>query len=222
MVESSAASDEPAPLNEPSPEITAEASAAAEPASEPVQPPAPEAETAPEEETLAEVAPPVTEPQPPAPAPIAAPEPAPEAIAAPEPEAAPPAAEPPVAVPEPAVAATLHVPASEPEPGEGGEWELLLQKLRDWFAGGQLQEQLQRYSGPVRLAVLLVAALLVLRIYGALISAIESLPLVPGLLELAGLVWLTRFSLQRLVRSNDREALAASLRQRWQAFRGKG
>lgn len=208
MVDSSAAPDEPAPLSEPSTETTPEASAAAEPAPAAVEP---AASAEPEPSTVAEpeAAPPQAEPVMAAPVP----EPAP-AAPAPAPE--------PVAQPEPALAATLHVPATEPEPGEGGEWELLLQKLRDWFAGGQLQEQLQRYSGPVRLAVLLVAALLVLRIYAALIGAIESLPLVPGLLELAGLIWLTRFSLQRLVRSEDRQALAASLRQRWQAFRGKG
>jgi len=70
-------------------------------------------------------------------------------------------------------------------------------------------------------AAALIALLLVLRVYSALLSVIDSLPLLPGLLELAGVVAVTRFSLRRLVRSDARRQLFEDLRQRWQAFRGQ-
>lgn len=125
------------------------------------------------------------------------------------------------AVADSAVAATLHVPASGEGVAEGGEWELLLGKLRDWFASGQPQEQFNRYRSPIQLLGVLLAIVVVLRIYGALLGAIDSLPLVPGLLELAGVIWLSRFAATRLVRSSDRQELIAELQQRWQSFRGR-
>lgn len=163
--------------------------------------------------------------------PVAAPtpEPAPTPAPAPEPvisEPAPPAVSPDTVsfngIPE--VAATLEVPAStaNAEAGDGGEWELLLQKLRHWLATGQLQQQWQSARGPLSLLAGLIALLLVLRVYGALLAVLDSLPLVPGLLELVGVIAVTRFSLRRLVRSSERQAVIHDLQQRWQAFRGKG
>jgi hypothetical protein len=121
------------------------------------------------------------------------------------------------------VASTLEVPASAPASGaEGGEWELLLTKLRAWLASGQLQQQWQAARGPLSLVAGLIAVLLVLRVYGALMAVLDSLPLVPGLLELVGVFVVARFSLTRLVRSEERKAVFSGLQQRWQAFRGKG
>ncbi|CAK6700741.1 MULTISPECIES: CAAD domain-containing protein [unclassified Synechococcus] len=121
------------------------------------------------------------------------------------------------------MATTLHVPASdESGSGEGGgEWELLSGKVRDWFSSGDFQRQVQQYSGPLKLLAGFVGLLLLLRIYAALLGAIESLPLVPGLLELAGVIWLSRFVLTHLVRSSDRQTLLASWRERWASFRGQ-
>ncbi|MDM7936440.1 MAG: CAAD domain-containing protein [Cyanobium sp. CZS 48M] len=121
------------------------------------------------------------------------------------------------------MASTLFIPATgEAEPSEGGgEWELLSAKLRDWLSGADVQQLMQRYSGPLKLLAGFVALLLLLRIYAALLGAIESLPLVPGLLELAGVIWLGRFGLTHLVRSSDRQTLLASWQQRWAAFRGQ-
>lgn len=59
---------------------------------------------------------------------------------------------------------------------------------------------------------------LVLRIYGALLGAIDSLPLVSGLLELTGVIWLARFGATNLVRSSERQALLSGLQRRWKAF----
>jgi hypothetical protein len=125
----------------------------------------------------------------------------------------------------PSVASTIEVPASAPggqTSGEGGEWELLVEKLRQWIGSGQLQEQWQASRTPLSLLAGLIALLLVLRLYGALLAVIDSLPLLPGLLELAGLIAVVQFSLTRLVRSEERRSLIQSLKQRWKSFRGQG
>ena len=125
----------------------------------------------------------------------------------------------------PSVANTIEVPASAPgggTSGEGGEWELLLEKLRQWIGSGQLQEQWQASRTPLSLLAGLIALLLVLRLYGALLAVIDSLPLLPGLLELAGLIAVVQFSLTRLVRSEERRSLIQGLQQRWKSFRGQG
>jgi hypothetical protein len=153
------------------------------------------------------------------------PKPEPELViaAVPEPVAPEPAPEP-VAVPEvPTVVSTLEVPALERPSGgdsDGGEWELLLDKLRQWLASGQLQQLWQTSRTPLTAAAALIGLLLVLRIYGALLGVLDSLPLVPGLLELAGLVAVVRFGLSNLVRSSDRDKVIANVKGRWAAFRG--
>jgi hypothetical protein len=66
--------------------------------------------------------------------------------------------------------------------------------------------------------VLIILA--VLQVASAVLDAVGSVPLLPGLLELVGLVWLLRNGLPRLLRSSDRQQLQALLGQRWRAFRG--
>jgi len=123
--------------------------------------------------------------------------------------------------PIPEVAATLHAPATEAGPEQGGEWALLVAMIQDWIGSGQLQDTFQRYLNPLKLLGVLLGVVVVLRLYGALLGAIESLPLVPGLLELAGLLWLASFSASNLVRSGDRRQLIETLEQRWRSFRGR-
>lgn len=151
-------------------------------------------------------------------------EPAVAPTPAPEPPNAAPALnlepEPPV----PSFASTIEVPASTPSAadGEGGEWELLMQKLGSWLSSGQLQQQWQAARQPLSLVAGLIALLLVLRIYGALVGVLDSLPLLPGLLELVGVITVVRFSLTRLVRSDERQRLIGGLQQRWKSFLGQG
>ena len=149
------------------------------------------------------------------------PEPAPpEAAPAPEPEAVP-VTPPPV----PTVATTIDLPARGEgtaawAAGEGGEWALLLSKLQAWLGSGQLQAQLQAARTPLTLGAGLIALVVVLQLYGALLGVIGSFPLAPGLLELVGLIAVIRFGLTKLVRSQERRALIEGLQQRWKAFRG--
>lgn len=130
------------------------------------------------------------------------------------------------APPEPSVAATLVIPArsssseSEPQSGEGGEWELLLAKLRQWLDQNGLKNLWNQASRPVTLLAALVGVLLVVRVYSAMLSALDSLPLVPGLLELAGVVWVVRYGIPKMLRSSERDRLLGGLSQSWKAFRG--
>ena len=105
--------------------------------------------------------------------------------------------------PAPVVPAPFSTGAS-PSDGEGGEWELLVSKVQGWLASGQLQQQWQAARTPLSLLAGLIALLLVLRIYGALLAVLDSIPLLPGLLELAGLIAMLQFGLTRMVRSRDR------------------
>jgi hypothetical protein len=158
--------------------------------------------------------------------------PATEAVAAPveataEPANPEPTPEPPAPTDIPTVASTLEVPASPQlatpaADQDGGEWELLVEKVRTWISSGQLQEQWQSARTPLSLLAGLIAVLLVLRVYSAVLGVLDSIPLLPGLLELAGLVAVVQFSLTRLVRSNDRREVIEGLKQRWQSFRGRG
>lgn len=135
--------------------------------------------------------------------------------------------QPPAASTTPTVASSVDVPASPAAAAaageqEGGEWDLLVQKLRDWIASGQLQEQWQAARTPLSLLAGLIAVLLVLRVYTAVLNVLDSIPLLPGLLELVGVIALVQFSLRRLVRSEDRREVISGLQQRWQSFRGRG
>ena len=139
--------------------------------------------------------------------------------AAPEPEPEPE----PANVWTPQVASTTDVPASPAavsSEGEGGEWELLVEKVKQWIASGQLQQQWETARTPITLLAGLIAVLVVLRIYSSLLGVLESLPLLPGLLELVGVISVVRFSLTRLVKSSDRHEVIDGLKQRWSSFRG--
>jgi hypothetical protein len=135
-------------------------------------------------------------------------------------EPAPPALIEPEPLPELDSSTTL-APSPESEPEEGGEWHLLLAKVRDWLASGRLQSFWDEARSPLTLVLLAAALLLVLRIYTALLSAIEGLPLIPGLLELVGLVWGIREGLPRLLQRSRRDQLFTAVQQRWQGFRGQ-
>ena len=123
----------------------------------------------------------------------------------------------------PQVASTTDVPASAAaasSEGEGGEWELLVEKVKQWISSGQLQQQWETARTPITLLAGLIAVLVVLRIYSSLLGVLESLPLLPGLLELVGVISVVRFSLTRLVKSSDRHEVIDGLKQRWRSFRG--
>ena len=203
-----AVSKPPEPSPEPSPEPTPDPTSDPTPAPTPDPVPAgPAAESAGANWAAAIASEPVAAP--PEPAPL----PKPEVL---------PLTPPPV----PTVATTIDLPARGDSAGagptgEGGEWALLLSKLQAWLGSGQLQDQLQAARTPLTLGAGLIALLVVLQIYGALLAVIRSFPLAPGLLELVGVIAVVRFGLDKLVRSQERRALIEGLQRRWQAFQGK-
>jgi len=114
---------------------------------------------------------------------------------------------------DPAIASTMSIPAAEPS--EGGEWDLLTDKLRDWIASNQLGELWDKTKTPAKLIGILILVIVVLQIYSGILNTIAKLPLAPGLLELAGLIWLARFALQNLIKSSDRKQAFDGLRTLW-------
>ncbi len=139
-------------------------------------------------------------------------EPGPEPEPEPEPEPA----------PTPTIATTLEIPAV---PGaatsEGGEFDLLIAKLRTWFAAADIAGHWQKLRGPLKGFALVLVAVLALRLYARVIGTLDGIPIVSGLLELTGLVYLLWFSSTRLLRTSERERVLADWKERWQSFSGR-
>ena len=153
---------------------------------------------------------------------IARPDPGPIEVSltpAPAPAAAPPTPEP---APTPTIATTLEIPpAPGATPAEGGEFDLLVEKLRTWFAEADIGGHWQKLRGPLKGFALLLVAVLALRLYARVVGTLDGIPLVSGLLELTGLIYLVWFSSTRLVRTSERERVLAEWKQRWQSFSGR-
>lgn len=151
---------------------------------------------------------------------IAPPAPEPAATAEQPGAEAPPAAPP---LEEPAgVAATIAVPPLEGEPGSGGgEWEMLLGRLEGWLGSGELSRRWQAIRGPLKGVAILLVLLLALRTYAAVVSTVDAIPVISGLLELVGLITVLQFTMTRLVRASDRREVFSSWHQRWLDFRGR-
>jgi hypothetical protein len=141
---------------------------------------------------------------------------------APEPVAPEPVAPEPGIGGEPAIATTLEVP---PLPGaaagEGGEFDLLIGKMRAWLEEADLAGQWQKLRGPLKGVALLVALILTLRLYARVVGALDAIPVISGLLELTGLLYALWFSATRLVRTQERDRVFADWKNRWQAFSGR-
>ena len=62
---------------------------------------------------------------------------------------------------------------------------------------------------------------LVATVYSGVLSTINSIPLVPGLLELAGVIWLVNFALRNLIRNSDRDNFIKGARSTWARVTGR-
>ena len=153
-------------------------------------------------------------------APTTAPEPetsSPEQTFAPQPTVAP---EPtPEATPDPVIASKVTIPAGTT--GEGGEWNLLQEKVQAWINDNQLSVLWQQVKLPAQILVALILLILVLQVYGGIIRTISAVPLAPGLLELAGVVAVANFSVRRLVKSSERKKVLQTVQDRWGQFVGR-
>ena len=77
-----------------------------------------------------------------------------------------------------------------------------------------------RLQLPLKVVGGLIVFLLVSRIYKGILGTIDSLPLAPGLLELAGLIWVLNFALKNLVRSGDRKQFTEAIATAWARVTG--
>lgn len=146
-------------------------------------------------------------------APAPDPAPAPAADPAPTPELTSPSIAERVSVPE--------TPSSSDGAEDGGEWDLLSTKVRQWWSENDLADQWQRLRKPLLLTAGLIAFILVLRIYGGILDAIATIPLAPRLFELVGVIYATWFATTRLVRSEERRKISAGVSDLWSSMRGK-
>jgi len=111
------------------------------------------------------------------------------------------------------------------EPGQvrphqdGGEWQMLTTKLADWAASDAPQTLWKQLQSPLKALAVLLGALFVLRLYAAVLGALEGVPLLAGLLELTALVWIARHGAPALLRREERQTLIDQLSQRWQRLR---
>ena len=124
----------------------------------------------------------------------------------------------------PSIAERVTVPET-PSGGEstdeGGEWELLSTKLRQWWTENDLADQWQRLRQPLVLIAGLIVFILALRIYGGILDAIATVPLAPRLFELVGVVYATWFATTQLVRSEERRKFSARFSDLLSSIRGR-
>ena len=173
----------------------------------PVDEPRPEAETSGSDPTPT-----------PAPLPTAEPAPTPQPTPAPAPTPAP--------TPDPVIASTVSIPAQDSSnqvgaDQDGGEWELLVGKVKAWLEQNDLAELWTKAQLPLRVIGGLIVFALVAKVYSGVLNTIDSLPLAPGLLELAGLIWLMNFALRNLIRNSDRDKFITATRSTWSRITGR-
>ena len=149
--------------------------------------------------------------------PVPTPDPTPAATPLPTP--APTPSPTPAATLDPAFSTSVEIPAQEAS--EGGEWDLLKDKLRQWFDGQDLGNLWGKWGTPIKLGFGLIVLIIVLKIYSGIVSTIDNLPLISGLLELTGLIWLVNFLLRNMIRSADRQKVIGDLRSRWTSVTGR-
>ena len=192
-----------------------------EPTDEPLQ--AAESADSPSSEPASPVppTPPATEADP---APTADPESttAPEASAAPEPEPEPPAAAEADTAPDPVIASTVTIPAQDnTEQVGGGEWDLLVEKIKAWIDSNALGSLWTQAQLPLRVIGGVILFVIVSTIYSGILGTINKVPLAPGLLELFGVIWLVNYASSNLVRSSDRKRVIDALGSTWNKIVGR-
>ncbi|MDP6203314.1 MAG: CAAD domain-containing protein [Prochlorococcaceae cyanobacterium ETNP18_MAG_14] len=143
------------------------------------------------------------------------------------PETPPAQSNPPISKPTTIPASQAPIPNQEQNKvGKEVDWPLLAGKARDllnlsnWIKPNDQSNQWQQLRQILVFVAWPIALVIFVRIYGGILSTIESVPLASSLFEMAGIIWLAWFSLTRLIRSKDRQDVISSLRSRWHAFSG--
>ena len=124
-------------------------------------------------------------------------------------------------VPDPVIASTVTIPAKETSSDGGGEWDLLVEKIKAWIDSQELGSVWSQAQLPLRLIGGLILFVIVSTVYSGILGTINKVPLAPGLLELTGVIWLLNYARCNLVRSSDRKRVIDSIGSTWNKFVGR-
>ncbi len=141
-----------------------------------------------------------------------------EAVSEAEPAPAPETA---ATAPDPVIASTVTIPAQENSTDAGGEWDLLVEKIKTWIDSKELGSVWSQAQLPLRLIGGLILFVIVSTVYSGILGTINKVPLAPGLLELTGVIWLLNYARCNLVRSSDRKRVINSIGSTWNKFVGR-
>ena len=123
----------------------------------------------------------------------------------------------------PSIAERISVPAQaspNSSEDEGGEWELLSNRIKQFFEANNLQDQWQSLRQPLFLLGGLIVVILTMRIYGGILNAIATVPLAPRLFQLVGTFYAVWFAATRLIRAEERKKISANVNDLWTSLRG--
>ena len=81
--------------------------------------------------------------------------------------------------------------------------------------------RIQKGQRPLKALAAALALLLVLRLLGSVLGALDGVPLLPRLLQLVGLIWIGLYSSRNLVRSDSRQQLLAKAEGVWSSVVGR-
>ena len=123
--------------------------------------------------------------------------------------------------PDPVITSTVTIPAQEASTDEGGEWDLLVEKIKAWIDSNQLGSLWNQAQLPLRLIGGLILFVIVSTVYSGILGTINKVPLAPGLLELTGLIWLLNYARCNLVRSSDRKQVIDAVASTWNKVVGR-
>jgi hypothetical protein len=123
--------------------------------------------------------------------------------------------------PDPVITSTVTIPAQEASTDEGGEWDLLVEKIKAWIDSNQLGSLWDQAQLPLRLIGGLILFVIVSTVYSGILGTINKVPLAPGLLELTGVIWLLNYARCNLVRSSDRKRVIDAVGSTWNKVVGR-
>ena len=123
--------------------------------------------------------------------------------------------------PDPVITSTVTIPAQEASTDEGGEWDLLVEKIKAWIDSNQLGLQWNQAQMPLRLIGGVILFVIVSTVYSGILGTINKVPLAPGMLELTGVIWLLNYARCNLVRSSDRKRVIDAVGSTWNKVVGR-
>ena len=88
---------------------------------------------------------------------------------------------------------------------EGGEWELLKSKITYWWKNFLFKKKLSQIRNVTIAISSIILLIIISKIYTSILHSIEYIPLANQILELIGMIWLTNYSINRILREKDQE-----------------